>query len=90
VISRLIGLKRERDEIRQRIVSRRHRMGALGEDFRRHGRSWAGTSNAKLQAFLAGFMLDQARPLLPGETSPVKLALFMLFRRLELLVRNEF
>ena len=48
-----------------------------------------GTSRSLIQAFLAGFMIDQARPLLPVETSPLKLVLLVLFDRLELLVRGE-
>jgi hypothetical protein len=89
MIGRLIGLRAEREMLTQRIAARRLRMRGLGAECRQFGREWMGTSNALFQAFLAGFLVDQARPVLPGESSPVKLALLMLFRRLELRVRGE-
>lgn len=83
MIGRLFGLKRERAVIGQRIQARKQRMQALGTDCRQHGREWMQTSRSLVQAFLAGFLVDQARPLLPSGTSPLRLVLITLFRRLE-------
>ncbi len=90
MIGSLIGLRRERAAITRRIALRHQRIRGLGQECRQHGREWMGTSRALLQAFLAGFLVDQARPLLPFEASPLKLGLLMLFHRLELLVRGEY
>jgi len=89
VIGKMIGLRRQRKAITRRIAARRQRIHGLGDQCRQSGREWMGTSRSLVQAFLAGFLVDQARPVLPGETSPLKLGLLMLFRRLELLVRSE-
>lgn len=89
MIGRLMGLRREREAITRRIALRHARIRGLGQDCRQRGRDWMGTSRSLIQAFLAGFMIDQARPLLPVETSPLKLVLLVLFDRLELLVRGE-
>lgn len=89
MIGRLIGLGREREAIVRRIDERRARIRDLGTECRQQGRAWLGTSRSLVQAFLAGFLVDQARPLLPGEASPLRLGLLMLFRRLEMLVQTE-
>jgi hypothetical protein len=89
MIGQIIGLKRQRRIIARRIASRRHRIRSLGGECRRSSREWMGSSRALLQAFLAGFFVDQARPLLPSESSPVKIALIILFRRLESLIVGE-
>lgn len=85
---RLSGLHRKRQQILADISQRRQRMTWLGRECHRHGRAWAKTPSALVQAFLAGFLLDQARPLLPGETSPLKLAVLFGFRRLEAFIRQ--
>ncbi len=90
MIGRLIGLRREREAITRRIALRQQRIRGLGRECRQHGREWMGTSRSLVQAFLAGFLVDQTRPLLPGDASPLKLVLLMLFRRLELLASGEF
>ncbi|MCC5865718.1 MAG: hypothetical protein JJU31_11405 [Wenzhouxiangella sp.] len=84
----LSGLHRQRSALLERIEQRREQIHDLGQDCRRHGRAWARTPTALTQAFLAGFLLDQARPLLPHETSPLKLAVVLGVRRLETLVRG--
>jgi hypothetical protein len=89
MIGALLGLRREREAITRRIALRQQRIRGLGQECRQHGREWMGTTRSLVQAFLAGFLVDQARPLLPGEASPLKLGLLILFRRLEWLVRGE-
>lgn len=85
---RLSGLHQEKSALLERIRQRRGQLQNHGQDCRRHGQAWARTPTALTQAFLAGFLLDQARPLLPGQVSPLKLAVFAGFRRLEALVRG--
>jgi hypothetical protein len=80
--------RRERRALLDRIERRRQRMGQLGRDCQRAGLDWAHSPQAPVQAFVAGFLLDQLRPLLPANTSPLKLSLIMAFRRFELLLRE--
>jgi hypothetical protein len=80
--------RRERRQLLDRIEQRRLHLGQLRQDCRREGMRWARSPRAPVQAFVAGFMLDQLRPLLPASSSPLKLSLIMAFRRLELLVRQ--
>lgn len=85
---KLSELHGRRARILDSMDQRRQRMRHLGRECRRHGRAWASSPTGLTQAFLAGFMLDQARPLLPRETSPLKLAVLLGFRRLESLIRK--
>jgi len=87
-LPRISGLHRQRSALLERIGQRREQLYDLGQDCQRHGRAWARTPTALTQAFLAGFLFDQARPLLPHQTSPFKLAVFAGFRRLEALIRD--
>lgn len=89
MIGKIPGLKRERRRITRRIAERRGRIHHLGLACRQHGRDWMHSSRALVQAFLAGFFVDQARTLVPGEASPVKIALMVLFRRLEALTGSD-
>jgi hypothetical protein len=85
---RLSELHHQRNQALEKIRQRREHLGELRRTCLRHSKAWARTPRAPLQAFVAGFMLDQVRPLIPEQTSPVQLALLVMFRRLETIVRQ--
>lgn len=66
IIGGLITLGRRRTEIQRRIVEHRQRMTTTGRRLAGRAEAYLGTPNALLQSFLAGFLIDQARPILAG------------------------
>ncbi|TVQ41700.1 MAG: hypothetical protein EA370_01335 [Wenzhouxiangella sp.] len=85
---RISELHRQRQRVMARIGQRRRDLRSLGHDCHRHSRAWASSPTGLSQAFLAGFLLDQTRPLLPRESSPLKLVVLLGFRRLESFIRK--
>jgi hypothetical protein len=82
----LSRLQRDRALMLQQIQQRRQRIRQLAKTCRSQGRAWAQTPQAPVQAFVAGFMLDQLRPLTPLEASPLKLSLLIAIKRLKALL----
>ncbi|GEM_PF-2861436 len=75
-------LTRKRRRIRQRIDDRSRQMAVHREAIRARSRAWMGTPQSVVQAFLAGFLLDQARPMVPDGPSPLKFLIPWIMREL--------
>lgn len=66
MIGDLLTLGRRRTEIQRQIAGHRQRMTAAGGRLADHFKAYVGTPNAVLQSFLAGFLINQARPIVSG------------------------
>jgi hypothetical protein len=82
-------LHRDRARTLQGIRQRRQQISRLGRECQQQGLAWARTPQAPVQVFVAGFLLDQLRPLLPMTTSPLKLALLVASNRLQAFLASE-
>lgn len=83
-MNRIVGLSRQRREIVDRIAGRRHSIGQRRNRLKRQVDAYLGTPRSVVHSFLAGFLMDQARPMVPDGPSPLKLILPWLVRELKL------
>lgn len=80
MIMQISSLSTQRTVVRRRIASRQQEL----QDHRRQlvcgARQYLGTPRSVVHAFLAGFLLDQSRAMVPEGPSPLKLLMPFLIR----------
>ncbi len=84
MIGEMFGLGARRRRIRNRIVNRQLEINDHGRRLGECLAVWAGTPRSVVQGFLAGFLLDQARPMIAAGPSPLKFLLGWAYRELKL------
>lgn len=68
-------LRAERGQVMARLEHRHELMRQRSERLREHTQAYLGTPRSLVHGFLAGFLLDQTRPMVPQGPSPLKVLL---------------
>ena len=80
MIQRIRELSSRRRRVARRIQARKAAICARHEHLREKANEYLGTPQSLVHGFLAGFLMDQSRALVPNGPTPLSIALPWLIR----------